>query len=320
MNKVLLTSLLLTTGLLASCTRELAPTTPAATTGTVNGVRVVNATTYQVGFTPLNNTSIVTNGKLDSAAVKTISAGTATARVCGQVQVQDTITAAISLDSTGSMTTTDPNKLRSQAAKRFIARMSSQDRAAVASFDASTPPNAGLRVSYLWQDFTADQALLNSGVDRATFARGTTPLYGAIVDASTLVKRTGGSNGSVLILTDGEDNAYVNQYQEAINTARANGTKVYAIGLDAQNTLDFSALEDITTATGGLFQKASDAAALDGFFDRMYNAFRAQGCVELVFTQKPTAGTDVTGTLNVVVSAPDRKATTVEVPFAFTVR
>lgn len=320
MNKVLLTSLLLATGLLASCDRTPAPTIPAATSGTVNGVRVVNTTTYQVGFTPLSDKAIVTNGKLDSATVKSISAGTATARVCGQVQVQDTITAAISLDSTGSMTTTDPNKLRSQAAKRFIARMSSQDRAAVASFDASTTPNANLSVSYLWQDFTADQALLSSGIDRATFARGTTPLYGAIVDASTLVKRIGATNGTVLILTDGLDSESGARYQEAVNTARANGTKVYAIGLDARNNIDFSELEDIATATGGLFQKENDAAALDGFFDRMYNAFRAQGCVELVFTQKPAAGTDVTGVLNVVVSAPDRKVTTVEVPFAFTVR
>ncbi|GGS28452.1 vWA domain-containing protein [Deinococcus knuensis] len=320
MKKLLISSLLITTGLLASCDRTSAPTIPAATTGTVNGVRIVNDTTYQVGFTPLNNTDIVTNGKLDSATVKTISAGTATARVCGQVQVQDTITAAISLDSTGSMDSNDPTALRRDAAKRFITRMSSQDRAAVLSFDGGTRPNANLGVSYLWQDFTSDKTLLNTGVDNATFAGGGTPLYGAIVDGSTIVKASGGTNGSLLILTDGEDNAYVNQYQQAIDTARANGTKVYAIGLDAQNNLDFSALEDIAATTGGLFQKANDAAALDGFFDRMYNAFRAQGCVELVFTQKPAAGTEVTGTLNIVISAADRKPATVEVPFAFTVR
>ncbi len=61
MNKVLLTSLLLATGLLASCDRTPAPTIPAATSGTVNGVRVVNTTTYQVGFTPLSDKAIVTN-------------------------------------------------------------------------------------------------------------------------------------------------------------------------------------------------------------------------------------------------------------------
>lgn len=320
MKNMLMSGLLLTTALLASCNRNEAPTTPAATTGTVNGVRVVSPTTYQVGFTPLSDTSIVTNGKLDSATVKTISAGTATARVCGQVQVQDTITAAISLDSTGSMADNDPKTLRRDAAKRFVSRMSTQDRAAVLSFDGGTEPNANLRVSYLWQDFTSDKTLLNTGVDNATFADGGTPLYAAIVDGSTIVKASGGTNGSLLILTDGEDTNYISSYQEAVDTARANGTKIYAIGLDARNNLDFSELEDIAAATGGLFQKASDAAALDGFFDRMYNAFRAQGCVELVFSQKPAAGTDVTGTLNIVVSAPDRKAATVEVPFAFTVR
>lgn len=311
---------LILTALLASCSRDATPTTPAATSGTVNGVRIVNDTTYQVGFTPLSGAALVTNGHLDQVTLTSLSAGAATARVCGQVQVQDTVTAAISLDSTGSMDDNDPGELRRDAAKRFIARMSSHDRAAVLSFDAGTAPSAGLGVSYLWQDFTGDQALLNAGVDHATFAGGTTPLYGAIIDGAQLVRTSGGANGSVLILTDGEDNAYVDQYQDAIDTARQGGVKVYAIGLDARNSLDFTALEDITAATGGLFQKASDAAALDGFFDRMYNAFRAQGCVEVHFTQKPVTGTEVQGTLTIDVSAPDHRTSTVDVPFSFTVR
>ncbi|GGR69306.1 hypothetical protein GCM10008959_34170 [Deinococcus seoulensis] len=146
--------------------------------------------------------------------------------------------------------------------------------------------------------------------------RGASPQRSRAASARSISTASAGWTGQSRSKTDPR----WSQYRQAIDTARANGTRVYAIGLDAQNNLDFSALEDIAAATGGLFQKANDDAALDGFFDRMYNAFRAQGCVELVFTQKPAAGTEVTGTLNIVISAADRKPATVEVPFAFTVR
>ncbi|GMA16585.1 VWA domain-containing protein [Deinococcus metallilatus] len=306
---------------LASCGHgPAAPTEPAATAGTINGVRVIDANTYQVGFTPLNGQDVVTTATLKSASVKVISAGTATATICGQVKTQDVITAAISLDSTGSMTDNDPQKLRREAAQAFVARLGSRDKAAVLSFDGSTSPNHNLSVSYLWQDFTGDKALLNTAVGRATFAGGGTPLYGAIIDASNLTAASGGANGTVLILTDGEDTARNPTAQAAIAVAKQNGTRVYAIGLDARNTVNFSVLEDLTAATGGLFQKATSATQLQGFFDKMYNAFRAQGCVQVNFTQKPTAGTVVTGTLVITVEAQNRKPVDIEVPFTLTVR
>ncbi|MBZ9749407.1 VWA domain-containing protein [Deinococcus sp. HMF7604] len=291
------------------------PTVPAATTGTVNGVRIVDASTYQVGFTPLSDKDIVANGQLKAVTVRSLSAGTATASVCGQVQVQDAITVTINLDSTGSMVDNDPGKLRRAADQAFVTRMTAQDRAAVLSFETYTSASTGLLASRLWQDFSADKPLLNAAIAKATFEGGSTQVYDAIVDASKLAPM-----GTALILTDGEDNSSRNSAQKAIDEAKKNGTKVFVIGLDARNTLNFRALEDITAATGGLFQKTGSAADLQCFFDRMYNAFRAQGCVQLSFTQKPAAGTAVTGTLSVTVGAPDRRDAQVDVPFTLTVR
>ncbi|ULH14034.1 VWA domain-containing protein (plasmid) [Deinococcus sp. KNUC1210] len=321
MNRLLLIATTLTL-LLAACgsTSVTVPTTPAATTGTVNGVRIVDPSTYQLGFTPLSGNDVVTTASLKTATVKSISEGAATATICGQVQTQNVITTAISLDSTGSMADTDPGLLRRAAAQAFVKRMGPQDRAAVLSFDGYTASNLPKGVSYLWQDFTSDQALLNTAVNKATFAGGGTPLYGAIIDASTQVAGVAGANGTVLILTDGDDSGYSATAQNAIDAAKKNGTKVYAIGLDASNTLDFTALEDLTAATGGLFQKATSATDLQGFFDNVYNAFRAQGCVQLNFTQKPAAGTVVTGTMVVTVTAPDRASADIEVRFTVTVR
>jgi Ca-activated chloride channel family protein len=324
MNKRFLPALTTLALILAACNGGTptppAPTEPAATGGTLNGVRVINAGTYQFGFTPLSGTDIVGTAALKAVTVSNLSAGVATAQVCGNVQAQDVITAAVSLDSTGSMADNDPAQLRNAAAKAFVTRMGSADGAAVLSFDGSTAPSAGMNASRLWQTFTSDKALLTRAVDNATFEGGGTPLYDAMIDASALLQKTGKTNLRALVLTDGEDTGSDVDPGEVIRTAQANGTPMYIIGLDAGNNLDFGAAEDIAAQTGGLFQKASTAAQLQGFFDNMYNAFRAQGCVELNFTQKPAKDTRVTGTLNVVVSVTGKKDTTVQVPFTVQVR
>ncbi|MFC4639947.1 vWA domain-containing protein [Deinococcus hohokamensis] len=296
------------------------PAQPSATSGTVNGVRVLNATTYQVGFTPLSGSDIVTTATLSSASITDLSAGQATASICGQVQGQDVITTSISLDSTGSMASTDPQELRRTAAQAFVSRMSDKDRAAVLSFDTGTDPTDGLLASRQWQTFTSDKTLLNAAINQATFTGSGTPLFDAIVDGSAVVTQSGGSNRKVLVLTDGEDNASNNSAQDAIDAANKNGTPVYAIGLDDSGSLDFTELEDIAARTGGLFQKAGDAAQLQTFFDRMYNALRAQGCVQVNFTQKPATGTTVTGILNVTVEVSGKAPATLKAPFSFDVR
>lgn len=296
------------------------PTEPAATTGTINGVRFIDASTYQFGFTPLNGAAIVGTATLKAVTVKDLSAGAATARVCGNVQAQDVVTAALSLDSTGSMSSTDPGELRNAAAKAFVDRMGAQDRAAILSFDTSTLPSAGLQASYLWQDFTGDKTLLTKAVDQATFIGGGTPLYDAMLDASALLAASGAKGARALMLTDGQDTELSASPADVIAAANKNATPLYIIGLDAQDTLDFRDAEDIAARTGGLFQKATSAGQLQKFFDNVYNAFRAQGCVELNFSQKPAAGTSVTGTLVITVAAADRKDSAVEVPFTVDVR
>ncbi|MFC6619292.1 vWA domain-containing protein [Deinococcus radiophilus] len=322
MRKLLSVTVIACSALLASCNTSTGstPTEPAATTGTVNGVRVVDNNTYQVGFTPLNGNDIVSNAVLKSVTVSDLSAGQATATICGQVQAQDVITTSISLDSTGSMADNDPQELRRAAAERFFDRMSAADRAAVLSFDGSTAASDDLLASKLWQGFTSDKTLLKSAVDKATFVGGGTPVFDAVIDGCTLVHQSGGQNGKVLILSDGEDNWSYYSVRQVIETANKNGTPVYAIGLDVSNNVNFRDLEDITAGTGGLFQKAGDAKDLEAFFDRMYNALRAQGCIQLSFTGKPASGTVVTGNFNVVVEASGKAPATVKAPFTVTVR
>jgi len=308
---------------LAACQGPPAPPVtllPAASSATINGARVLDDRTYQLGVSALDGTQVLTNATLSSPVVTTISAGQASATVCGQIQGQDVLTTAITLDSTGSMVDTDPQQLRKQAAQAFVRRMTSKDRAAVLSFDTGSYPSTGLQAAYVWQPFTADQSLLNAGIDHATFAGGGTNLYDAVIDADTLLRSGTGSNRNILVMTDGADNSSSAVPDDVIAAAKKDGVRVFAVGLDTTNTLGFADLERIASQTGGLFQKATDAAQLKDYFDHMYNAVTAQGCLQLNFTALPTPGTVVTGTVAFTVSSPGKQDASFTLPFTFTAR
>ncbi|MGM9322138.1 vWA domain-containing protein [Deinococcus aquaticus] len=309
--------------LLASCGGPAgtpAPTTPTATTMQLNGARVLSPTQVQFGVTPLSGTQTAT-GTLSNPSVTFSTAGVSgTVSVCGQVSVQNTVTAAVTLDATGSMRSTDPEEKRRAAAKAFVARMTGTSQAAVLSFEASSTPSAGMIGSVLHQDLTADQTALNTAIDNATYASGSTNFYDAVVDAVKVASRAGRSNPIVLALTDGIDNSSSNSPDEAIAAAKAAGVPVYAIGLDATGSLDFAEMERIASETGGLFRSNIAAGDLDAYFSQLYNAFTAQGCLELNLAAAPAPGTTVTGTLSVDVSDYGKATSRLSVPFSYAVR
>ncbi|GGO27208.1 hypothetical protein GCM10008949_18650 [Deinococcus humi] len=287
----------------------------------MNGVRIIDASTYQLGVSALDaSKTVVRTGTISTPTLSELSAGSATVQVCGQIQSQDVLTAAIALDSTGSMADNDPSALRKGAALSFVDRMTVSDQATVLSFDTATTPTNGLDAAHVWQDFTSDKTLLRTAVAQATFDGGGTPLYDAINDANTLLTGKTGANKSILVLTDGEDNSSGTPLSDVIARAKQSGVRVFAIGLDAEDYLDFTELENIASQTGGLFQKASDAAQLTAYFDNVFNAVNAQGCLQLNFTVKPATGTTVTGKISFTIAASGKADAQLNVPFSLTVR
>lgn len=144
------------------------------------------------------NGSVLTTGKVENPGVKNLkTSGSAnivgTATICGQISVQQELSCLITLDSTGSMSSTDPNQKRRDAAKAFVGRMTSSDQAAVASFDTGTSPTPPYLAIRLWQSFTADKSLLNTAIDQATFASGGTNLWDAVYDGVDLLKAKNGN-------------------------------------------------------------------------------------------------------------------------------
>ena len=218
------------------------------------------------------------------------------AAVCGNITAPQggSVTAAITLDGSDSMSNTDPQELRNNAAKAFVARLGSQDQAAVGWFTSGsgTDPYDVLRVE---QNFTSDQQQLNAAIDRATVAVGLTPLWDASVDTVELLDSVTATNRVAIILTDGFEKGSVGNVQDAVDAANANNTRIYTVGLTDAADPNLSRL---AADTGGTFQTVVEADDLVGSFSGIFGATQASGCITTIFSPLPPSGTTVEGTIN----------------------
>lgn len=295
---------------LAACSRTSGTSAGTPAKATVNGVSAIDtaAGTASLSVSALDAANrVLGSGTItnpSATVVSVTSAGVAsqavyavTAQVCGDITSSTgDITAALTLDATGSMSLSDPNNLRNDAAKAFIGRMATTDRAAVASFDSSTTPTGSYLAIKVWQDLTSDDALLDTAVDSATFAGGLTNLWDAGVDSVALLAGASGSNKLVVLLTDGEDNSSTKTASDVSTAANNANVRVFTIGLGAY--VNSTELAQIAADTGGTFNQVADAADLTGLFDGVFNASQAAGCVGLQFSPAPTSGQTFAGQLS----------------------
>lgn len=281
--------------------------TKGAFRATFNGVTAVDGTagTADLSVSVLDaKGKVILTGTLTQASATVTSATSsgvpvptsygATALVCGNVTGSTgDITGILTLDATGSMLSSDPSRLRADAAKGFVARMASTDRVAVASFDTSTTPTAGYLAIDLHQGLTSDKALLDTAIDAATFEGGATNLWDAGVDSATLLAGETGSNKIAVLLTDGQDNNNTSTPSDVVTAAQSAGVKVFTVGLGS--FVDEQGLITVSSQTGGTFAAVQDAADLSGLFDGVFNATKAAGCIRLAFAPSPPSGTTLQG-------------------------
>jgi len=291
--------------LLSACTTS----SGGASKATFNGVTALDAAsgTADLSVSALDGQgNVVSTGTLSdvSATVTSVadSGGpiatsySATAMICGQITGSSgDITGILTLDATGSMSFSDPTKLRADAAKGFVARMASTDRAAVASFDTSTSPTSGYLAIYLHQALTSDKTLLDNAIDAATYDGGTTNLWDAGVDSANYLAAVTGSNKMALLLTDGADNASSSTPANVVSAAQSAGVKVYTVGLGSY--VDAQDLIDIASQTGGTYTQVQDATDLSALFDSIFNTTQAAGCIQVKFSPVPASGHIIKGRL-----------------------
>ena len=246
----------------------------------------------------ISNSALATQSLTsDAVAVAAYEPTSVNAQVCGNIvagNATDAITAVLTFDASGSMSSTDRGKLRKDAGELFIQRMRSQDKAAVGWFSSSrgTAPYSYL---HLEQDFTDDKDLLNTAIANSTKVISGTRLWESVTDTINLLKTSNGANKIGLILSDGRDGTTTTQLDSIISAAKTNKVRLYTVGLSAGSDPNLSR---IASETNGSYLPVDDASDLVGSFSGIFSGAQASGCITVTFSPAPPVGTSIQGELS----------------------
>ena len=174
----------------------------------------------------------------------------------------------ICIDCSGSMSSNDPYftyyytpthqqssarivNYRTLAVEQYIESMRTGDKTAIINYENS---------AYLKCDLTSSKSTLRSAL--STYNGGGTNAKTAVEKALDLLNsQTNENNKSIILLSDGDVNLTV----ENIRAAKADGIKIYTVGLgDGANS---TSLENIAKDTGGIFYVAKTAEELENIYN-----------------------------------------------------
>jgi len=309
----------ITLTLAASCSKKKNPTSPAVsgTNATVATVVVMGTPAYSPGFASDGVFTMAIIPQSSSGAFVPVTAGQVAftvdsakgyAIVVDQVTTQQPMTGTLGVgmnfDGSGSMSGSDPSRLRVTAGKDFLRRLRASKPSSLA-FVAEFGVAAGDDYYFhLWRDFTSvgDTAALFPAIDSLSES-GATPLYTSL--RRTLEHTDSTLSASqyarcILSFTDGGDNdSYPQDTLGAIIAlANAKHIPVYVVGLgDAVVTQD---LVRLASSTGGVYAWADSANALTALFSAMgLGLSQGYNLVQAHFTTIPPAGRILNGRVKV---------------------
>ena len=173
------------------------------------------------------------------------------------------------MDQSGSISDTDPNDARIEAARVFLDNLASGDEVALMAFAA------GGKLPYepvtAYQDssgnsFTANAGGFDSALDTLAAAEdGGTPLYDAILRALTYTRqRANNANRAVLVFTDGEDTESNASMDDATDAAVRMGIPLHTVALSSG--VNEAVLSQLAGKTDGSMTKANDARELISYY------------------------------------------------------
>ena len=172
------------------------------------------------------------------------------------------IRSAITVDCSGSMSSTDPQFLRRDAANGFVDVMRSTDRSALITFANSATVK---------QTLTSDKAALKSAI-QTIYSGGVTNYQDALRKAiDALPTASSGASNIILFLSDG-DPTDANGYSIApadfdytlTDEAASKGIRIYTIGLTA--AANETILAEMARRTGGEYYYADTAKKMVDHF------------------------------------------------------
>ncbi|TXC90913.1 VWA domain-containing protein [Metabacillus litoralis] len=163
----------------------------------------------------------------------------------GKVKNLDVV---FSIDSSGSMSSMDPQELRKYATKNFVDALRDTDRSAVVDFDDDG------RITI---DLTIEKEKVKMKIDEIDSSGGTNLYDGIKTAVDAFDEQSKDHTKYVIFLTDGD--GYWNE--DALEYAKQEGVIIYTIGLG--NGVNRTLLERIATETQGKYYFATDANQLD---------------------------------------------------------
>ncbi|MEW5804088.1 MAG: VWA domain-containing protein [bacterium] len=183
-----------------------------------------------------------------------------------QTPYQGGYSAVLLMDQSKSVTITDPQDLRINAAKIFFHSLGPNDNALLAAFAS------GGNIPY---QFTSWGGFGKSNYDAvldtlAANEGGGTPLYDAAI---TFIHKAESNapnhNRAVILFTDGVDTASTRMVSDVVTEAEKSDVKVFTVGLS--NGVNQAVLSQMSIPTGGSMMFASDASKLISLFGALGN-------------------------------------------------
>jgi len=176
---------------------------------------------------------------------------------------------AIVIDSSGSMTRSDPEDLRKTAAAFIVGRLGDDDRATVVDFD---------HAARVLADATSDRKLLQKAIDAIDSDGGT--VIGSGLDAAFMSLSREPEEEivrGVILLSDGQS---AGEHRDQEVRFGEEGWPIYTVGLGQH--ADKAFLIRIAQRSGGEFYAARTAGDLEGIFGLVSAFFRGERPLRLV--------------------------------------
>lgn len=169
----------------------------------------------------------------------------------------------IHVDSSGSMSNNDPNRLRVQAGKEFVGLVSQiWPSSAFAVTDFGAGQTTGFSQSRLLTDYTTDVSQVQAAMDLVK-QDGGTPLFESTLEVlqyMDLVVDAGLYERALLVLSDGEPSGFSNDPSPVYKFSQDNNIPVNTVALTkgAHN----KTMRDLADHTGGIYSSATTASDL----------------------------------------------------------
>ncbi len=206
------------------------------------------------------------------------------------------ISVAMTLDRSGSMSTTSNSSLET-AASAFVDLMKTTDLGAIINFGVDIKIDQGL---------TGNKDLLKNAITQETVAyTGGTALFDSICTAVSTAAAGSNSRKAVIAMTDGGENASSNYTTtgEVIAFAGQHSVPVFTIGLGLDPISypdDITNLQAIATGTGGIFFSAPAATDLVALYNSISSALSNYFTVTFTSPITLVTGTQYTITIDLV--------------------